>query len=232
MIQVVYTNSNYSDVLRPFVIQNKKFTTIPLYMIADFEDKSLNLSGTYTYNNSEPYYKVWVDGLNEFKPEYFIYLQEDFYLYNKVDESLLINYENILKENKEYSFIRLIKSGSLNNIKIHDKLFEVESTNLNIFSMQPTLWRTSDYISLMNTVKEPKWFENDNYNKAMVKMGMKGLYHFNNEPKIGSSHHDSDVYPYIATAVIKGKWNYSEYKDKLEPILIENNINPLIRGVY
>jgi hypothetical protein len=43
-------------------------------------------------------------------------------------------------------------------------------------------------------------------------------------------HWDSDVYPYVATAVVKGKWSYSEYVDELTELLGEYEIDPDVRG--
>ena len=57
-----------------------------------------------------------------------------------------------------------------------------------------------------------------------------GLYCYYNEPKRGSNHHDSSVFPYIATAIVKGKWNCLEYRKELEPIFKNYNIDRYLRG--
>jgi len=57
------------------------------------------------------------------------------------------------------------------------------------------------------------------------------VYYYNGEPKRGG-HHDSSIYPYIATAVVKGKWNLSEYKNELLPLLNEHNIVIENRGIF
>jgi hypothetical protein len=51
-----------------------------------------------------------------------------------------------------------------------------------------------------------------------------------NLAKIGLSHWQSEIYPYIATAIFKGKWNFSEYGAELEELLEEYRIDPNIRG--
>ena len=48
--------------------------------------------------------------------------------------------------------------------------------------------------------------------------------------KIGG-HFESEVYPYVATGVVKGKWNVSEYPTVLDRIFTDYNIDPSIRGV-
>lgn len=231
MIQVAYTNSNCSDLWNIFQKQTKKHSNLPLYMISDKEVTNINLSGLFIYNNEDPYYKVWIDALTNFNSEYFIYLQEDFFLYQNVDENKLNEYLYFLKNNPEYSFVRLLKSGNLGQTKISDTLYEIESTNPFVFAMQATIWKTSDYIKLMDHVKSNIWLENEKYPKSMIDMGMKGVYHYDNEPKRGFNHYDSNVYPYIATALVKGKWITSEYSNELIPILNENNIDVNKRGI-
>lgn len=230
MIQVTYTNSNCSDLWDTFQKQTKKHTDLPLYMISDKEVNNINLSGLFIYNNEDPYYKVWVDALSTFNSEYFIYLQEDFFLYQDVDKNKLNEYLEFLKNNPNYSFVRLLKSGDLGKTKLSDTLYEIESTNPFIFAMQATIWRTSDYIALMKRVKSFNWLENEDYSRSMINMNMKGVYHYNNEPKRGLNHYDSNVYPYIATALVKGKWITSEYNETLTNILKENNIDINKRG--
>ena len=43
-------------------------------------------------------------------------------------------------------------------------------------------------------------------------------------------HYDSNAYPYVATAIVKGKWNMSGYPNELNRILKENNIDKNVRG--
>jgi hypothetical protein len=230
MIQVAYTNTNCSDLWVPFQKQVKKHTNIPLYMISDGKIENINITDTYTYINEQPYYEVWVEALKKFNSEYFIYLQEDFFLYDDVNQNKINEYLQFLKNNPEYSFVRLIKSGQLGEKKISDTLYEIEPSNPFVFAMQATIWKTSEYISLLEEVKEEKWLETLAYPQAMSKMNMKGVYHYDNEPKRGGNHYDTNVYPYIATALVKGKWIMSEYQNELSLILNENNIDLNKRG--
>jgi hypothetical protein len=43
--------------------------------------------------------------------------------------------------------------------------------------------------------------------------------------------YDSLVFPYVATAINKGKWNLNEYHPELNPMFEEYNINPFERGM-
>ena len=39
------------------------------------------------------------------------------------------------------------------------------------------------------------------------------------------AHHDSSTYPYIATAIVKGMWNVSEYPEELKEVFNEYSID-------
>jgi hypothetical protein len=47
----------------------------------------------------------------------------------------------------------------------------------------------------------------------------------------GKYHYDSEVFPYIATAINKGKWNFSEYQEELSLLFKEYNIDKNLRGI-
>jgi hypothetical protein len=48
--------------------------------------------------------------------------------------------------------------------------------------------------------------------------------------KVGG-HFNSLIYPYISVAILNGKWNFSEYGDKLETLLNKYNIDKNKRGL-
>ena len=216
-----------------FIDQNKKYCNYNLYAICDTYDFPIeDKSKIYKYDNNEHYYYVWAESLKKFQVKNFIYLQEDFILYNKVNEVKIDQLTEKLNNLKDYSFIRLIKSGNLNNNKIDENLYDIESSNDDIFSMQPTIWKTEDYIKIMENVKEKKWLETSNYRKYMMDKNIKGLYYYENEHKRGQAHYDSNIYPYIATALVKSKWNISEYINELSPLIFKYNIDIQKRGVF
>lgn len=230
--QVVYTNSNCRDVWDVFIKQYEKHTKSKLFVISNTDDFPINnKERIFTYSNNDSYYETWINALNYFNIENFIYLQEDFILYDNVDDKKIFDLSNILN-NSNYSFLRLIKSGNLGNNLYTNNIFEIESCNENIFSMQTTIWKTKDYIDVLYNVKENKWLETINYTNYMCSKNISGLYYYQGEPKRGGNHYDSSIYPYIATALVKGKWNVSEYEQELFPIFNEYNINPNIRGTF
>lgn len=229
MIQVVYTHSNCYDLWEMFIEQNKKHIGWPIFFITNKLIPNYPEDNQYIYSDTDNYSDVWITVLNKINSEFFIYLQEDFILYDDVKIKKLIEYTDLLK-NSEYSFVRLIKSGEVNQ-KISDTLYEIHPSNEFIFAMQTTIWKTKEYIQILENVHEEKWLETDKYKQYMSENKIKGLCHYDNEPKRGGNHWDSNVYPYIATALVKGKWITSEYGHELDIILKKYNITKEKRGV-
>lgn len=228
MVQIIYTNSKCSDIWPMFLGQEEKFLSGSKFFITDKLVPYHPISKQLIYSESDNYSDVWIKALEDLNTDLFIYLQEDFILYDKVNIEKLNEYANLLK-NSDYSFVRLIKSGEVNQ-KITDTLYEISPDNDYIFAMQATIWKTKDYINILKNVHEAKWLETHRYKDFMKANKIKGLSHFDNEPKRGGNHHDSNVYPYIATALVKGKWITSEYGNILTDLINEYHIDINNRG--
>jgi hypothetical protein len=187
-----------------------------------------------SYDDDGMYCQEMIKCVNEnIDTDYFIYMQEDFFLYDKVNVSLLKDYVSVL-ENTDFSFVRLLKCGHVTNIKHTDTLYLVSESGsthqtMTAFSMQPTIWKKKDFLRLYQRANCAKFKENWEYTLAMNSLNMNGLYHYNGERQIGG-HYDSSVFPYIATAVVRGKWNTVEYGDLLEPIFAKYEIDKSERG--
>jgi hypothetical protein len=68
--------------------------------------------------------------------------------------------------------------------------------------------------------------------KIVKSLKLNAAFSYRNGKKRGMYHFDNEVYPYIATAIGKGKWNLGEYGYELEPLLQKLNINPSLRGWF
>ena len=223
MINIVYTNSNTKDVFSLFKIQHNQFSKLPLFVISDYE-------GNYIYNNADPYYKHWLNALEQIEDDYFIYNQEDFLLYDNISLTELDRLKNFLINNPKYSFARLIKSGqNLPQCEVEKSIFPIGYKSYPLYSMQATLWNKNRFIELYKHTMQHKWFESEDYEASCRILNIEGIYYYNNE-SVRGGHYDSSIYPYVATAVVKGRWNLSEYPLELGNILSKNKININIRG--
>ena len=95
------------------------------------------------------------------------------------------------------------------------------------FSIQPTIIKKETFANIFENKQFNIWEFEDKINHVDLHFMSKVGY----ERKRGLYHYDSTVYPYIATAINKGKWNVSEYQEELNPIFEEYNINPFDRGI-
>ena len=227
---VTYSNSNCADVWPMYLGQLQKHAgSLQHHLFADGGD--VPAFGLMTlYNSDDPYYLQWTKCLKNVNTDYVIYMQEDFVLYDDVDYAALQRYVNFL-ESSDYSFVRLIRANfDMSSRPIRDDLFEVNQSNEDIFHMQATLWKKSDIEKLYLEAKSVKWLEAPHWRDAARKLDIRGAFAYNGERFRGKYHCDSAVFPYICTAVSRGKWNMNEYGAELTPLLEKYSIDPQVRG--
>ena len=63
-------------------------------------------------------------------------------------------------------------------------------------------------------------------------LGIQGFYNYADEEKRGQFHYDSNIFPYTASALVKGKWNFAEYEKELTQIGQEYSLDFEKRGLY
>ena len=146
---IVYTHSSYFDVLDVFLEQQTKFG-VNNYTI--FSDIPFNNSNDYIfYKNESSYSKRLQECLNQIDSDMVLYQHEDMFLYDLPNISKINKYANFLKESS-YSFIRLSKTGDciLNKNKQIESLFEIHQNSPDFFAVQPTIWKTKDFIKFLS----------------------------------------------------------------------------------
>ena len=228
---VTYTNSNCKDVWPVYFGQlTKHAKQLKSYVLSDIDPK-IDGHIFLKYSNEDDYYKQWVDALKYVDEDYVIYAQEDFILYDDVDFNKLDSFVDFI-ETKNYSYVRPIRCGFDNTMKnIENDLYEVNQNSDDIFQMQITMWKKQQLSKIYDLSKSAKWYENNTFRQLCRDNDIKGAFTYNNENKRGKYHYDSSIYPYICTAVSRGKWNMNEYNCELTKILNDYSINPLTRGI-
>lgn len=236
---VIDSTSKYSDAWLPYFGQLNKFfpKEIKKYLVTDvmpFDVKTENLVPIY-YSNNDSYRNQFLGSLKKIEEKYMLYNSEDYILYDTVNVEEIENLVNLLEEDGLYDFIKLLKGPervtpykeTYPHVHVIDKSF-------NLFAQQVSIWRTQSFIDV---------FENSSPNNGRMeqepqgsdvcrRIGINGLQYFKgDEPKRGRQHWDSGVFPCISTAITKGKWNLKEYRDILNELFKEYDINPSRRGV-
>jgi hypothetical protein len=229
---VVYTFHKNFDVLKIFLGQCEKFFPNQRIIILSDEPYKSNYKNIL-YKDSDAHYLHWKDVSKE-AGDYFIYCQEDFLLYDKVPIDAITKAFKTFKNNG-WGYLRLIKSGYFNDAnprEISDGIFEINSNDWRVnFAMQPTIWQKNDFYKVYEDSRIMKIFDEDHIRDSVKKFGLKGGYCYNGENKRGSNHWNSKIFPAISTAIVKGKWNISEYSDELFPMKEKYDINFNERGI-
>jgi len=234
---VMYSHSDYSDVWEIFFRQTEKYLPegCTKYIITDKElDIIPEDYEVLLYDDSLPYQKRIGNALMHVEEELCIFQHEDMFLYGKVDEEKILDYASVLMGgNSDLDFIKLIKGGEYRDIpKLpHTDLFHIPYDSEYVFAIQPTLWKTPKLIEIYQAcegdsiwdfeVKGSQWCRD----RQIV-----GAYSYRGEPQRGSMHWDSKTFPYVATAIVKGKWNLAEYKRELGMILSSYKVDLSVRG--
>ena len=220
---VVYTHTDMKDVWSMFFGQLKKYLpNNKIYVVVNEDDTQLSDMIRIIYDDTKPYTERWKEALPQINEETIIFLHEDMILFDEVDMSYIQRYYDLVNNGRVES-IKMIYTNSTNPPS------DIDSTLVNsTFSIQPTLINRNNFVYLLESVPSLNiWdFEKEiesNDNHYMVRLG--------NEKQRGIYHCDSIIFPYIATAINKGKWNMSEYSKELDKLFGEYNINPFERGI-
>jgi hypothetical protein len=225
---LLYTHTDYKDVWVPFFGQIKKYLPeAKIYILVNKIDTDIPMEcEVITYDDSKIYTERLKEGLIKLTCEEFLFIHEDMYLYDKPNISIIEKYMGYIKSKKVDS-IKLIYIDGNNTLSSLDSTLILNQYSK--LSIQPTLISKETFQNKLNSLQPLTIYELENTiqnsgNDFMCKIG--------GEIKRGSSHYDSLVFPYIATAIVKGKWNYLEYENELENILTEYNIDKNNRGLF
>tara|TARA_Y100000310_G_scaffold339227_2_gene431242 strand:+ start:714 stop:1490 length:777 start_codon:yes stop_codon:yes gene_type:complete len=247
---VTYTHSNCTDLWRIYFGQLDEYApNIKSYVFVDQGADTESISDRHQivfYDDDEPYYKQYCTCLQSVSEEYVIYCQEDFFLQSEPDIAELERCRQVLENNEDYAFVRLVKTNIGANkhysecmprdwevIELDENIYCAHATDFDAFSfqMQATLWDKQRMINLYQHVASQKWLENRKWDKGVRETGTKGAYYYARAPQEGPYHWEPEVWPYVCTAVGRGKWTLSVHGDRLMKILNEYNVDINIRGV-
>ena len=224
---LLYTHSDYSWVWKYWHQQTDKF-------LQDFDKICLlNSNSSFRddyhvikYNDELTYKNRILSCLNDIDDnEIVLFCHEDMFLYKKPNFEIIDEYINLVK-NDNCELVKLIRAfENLDKSNLHKKLFK--NPDKQLFSIQPTIIKIKTLKHIYKTVPgENIWEFEANTSKKYLK-DLISLCSFDPDvdKKRGKFHYDSSVYPYICTAVIKGKWNFKEYKKELFEIFYNKKFN-------
>lgn len=154
-----------------------------------------------------------------------LFCHEDMFLYDQPNFDLLKEFSNFIL-NEKCHLIKLIRAfDNLDKSNIHDKLYLNPKKQL--FSIQPTLLKIKTLKHIYKSIPGNNiWeFESNTSEEYLKNIISLCSYDINLDKKRGKFHYNSSTYPYICTAVVKGKWNYNEYRKELFEIFYNKKFN-------
>jgi hypothetical protein len=228
---IIDTNSNYADVWPPCFGRLEKYASnIKKYAFTDTPIGIPKDIMPIIYDNKVSYRNQFLSCIEQIEEQYIIYTSEDYYLYDYVQQEKIEEISEIL-DVTEYSFCKFIK-GPENTTPFKDDLYIIDFQSPNLFAQQASLWDTRAFESVFRTSnsENTRMQHEPGGGDICRQLGIRGLQHYGGTPLRGVHHHDSNIYPCIATAVVKGQWNLSEYPMEMKSIIDEYNIDCRIRG--
>lgn len=221
---LTYTHSKCVDLHKPYFGRiNKYFSSLKNNFV------TCNIPVSYAnhipYDDNVSHSEQMINALNCLKTDFIIYSQEDYVLYDYVNIDKINEYINLMSKDTNIGFIRLIKSGVGDLFEIYnDDLWYVDPNNEYFYSTQISIWRRDVLISMFKQSKVNSIFDEPMNSSFLKQMNINGLYTIKTGKQVGG-HYNSLIYPYIATAKVKGKWNMSEYSNELNELFNEYKIN-------
>ncbi len=195
------------------------------------------------YDHHKMYRDQFTSCIDKVKEEFCIYISEDYVLYEDVRSDLIHQFEEVLDAHEDLSFVRFIRGGLIDHLTppyksdVCDSLYQLYNYLQYFYTNQAALWRTRDLEKIhvhgpnyhIAGLDYDKQFE-PAATKTCFELGIQGVYCYYGENKRGLYHYDTLVWPHISTALVKGKWNLSEYPTEMTKAFEEYKIDPTRRG--
>ncbi len=178
----------------------------------------------HVYDRDAAFGQQYLQGLSHVTTDYVLPVLEDYILMGDVDTAAME--EAVKLAGEEGKPVQLTNCVGR---PIDDTTSGRFSGFIARFTMQPTIWPTSELLSRcvrFRSMPNPWEWE----------LGYPGMPNthsvyapIEHGPKRGRVHHDSLIFPFIATALDKGKWSTTVYPE-LRPLLEQYGIDPSVRG--
>jgi hypothetical protein len=244
--RVLYSHTEYADCWSIYFGQIEKYMNVfeKNYIFVDKYDSRIPpFFVQIFYDDKLSYVDRMIQCLKQIEDDIIFFEHEDMILYDMPHTSIIASYVNLIKNKKidnfnpsKFDYIKLINGGKFFSKKVRKRnvknLHKISKFSSWIFSIQPSLWSRKSFLKILQNHKGSSiWQFESSAQNDFRKFGMRSGLVKEKTKKRGLLHFDSIIYPYIATAIIKGKWNTSEYPDELGDLLVEYGIDKSVRGV-
>jgi hypothetical protein len=217
---IIYTHTDYSDVWVLLFNQIKKYLNVfEIFMFVNDIHPDIPSDFTIiTYDDTKVYTERLKECLNKLDRDIILFMHEDMIPLNTPNLTYINQYIDYIYKNMVDSVKLIYVTGTDTVSTIDTTLITNEYSK---FSIQPTLIKVNTFLTLLDSVKPLNIWD---FEAVIRTNGRDYMCKIGGEVKRGLYHCDSIVFPYIATAIVKGKWNFSEYNKELTELFTEYNI--------
>lgn len=222
---VIYSHSSYYDCLDLAAAQLDKFgEKYTIVSNQQYKDKN-----TIIYDESLSYTERLIQVLSQINEEVILFCHEDHIIFSEPDwetiKDLMFSVER-----RRVDFVKLCYTGELNlGAEIGYNQFELLPCK-DIFAVQPTIWNRDSLISFLKEAGPRTIWELEEVGAEFIGNIRGSIYLDGTEKRVGG-HRNSNIFPCVLTALVKSKWNMSEYGPELTEIFKKNKLDPQIRGI-
>ena len=243
--RVLYTHTDYSDCWPMYFGQMIKYSNIfsKNYVFVDSIDSRIPSFFTQIqYDERDSYTNRLLSCLKKIDASHILFEHEDMIILRSPEVSQIKIYADMMKKNSldvfrrgKFDVIKLVNGGDYFSSRIKHRetnlLRRISRFSSWIFSLQPSIWSRDSFISLLSLHRNRSIWEFEiEAQRSMRKFKFRSAILVEPTAKRGTAHFDSDVYPYIATAIVKGKWNLLEYGNEITALAHEYGVDLQIRG--
>tara|TARA_Y100000592_G_scaffold21766_1_gene33664 strand:- start:458 stop:1180 length:723 start_codon:yes stop_codon:yes gene_type:complete len=232
-----YSHSDYSDAWGPMFGQTDKYYDKSYKKYLFVNEGEYEIPDDWTlikYDDTLPYQQRVTSCLEKLDSEdKIVFHHEDMFLFSEPDFEKLSEIDRMI-EDEEAHFIKLCKATYRPHEFYLERAKDIFHCPRDLaFAIQPTMCKVKNLLTIyQQTPGSNIWEFEANSNVICAQNNMVCCFaNQAGEQRVGMYHWESFTYPYIATAIVKGKWNTEGYAKQLELIFDEYSINPATRGV-
>ncbi len=235
---VIYSHSSFEDCWEMAINQAKE--NLPknckkIYLVSEESQNTIDKFEKYkkdglelaTYHSEAKYTDRLMEVFSKIQKEFQIcyFVHEDMPLISKVDQVYLNTLLHYMNNSNEF-YIKLVDTGYVDEKQDHDSFpILVKNTGGYSISVQPSLMKLDFMISFLTNFHQDIYgFEQLCTKSNFIFSAIKG------NKKIGKYLLCNDKFPHIATAISKGKWCTSEWKEEINALALKYDLDISLRG--
>ncbi len=171
------------------------------------------------YDDSLSYVERLKSVVERIPEQYIFFTHEDMPLTHTPVTNALFEAIRLLEKSERNAVVRFIRVGKGLKLNLQRPtrlpyFWKVSRWSRWQFSIQPSLWKREKLLELLSSVPAGTvWDLEVTGQKVFKQLKFRGFQPITSGRKRGKHHYESSLYPYVATAIVKGKWNTLEYPE-------------------